>query len=199
MGIKIGYILSILKVGVNFINFVGGDQRWGGVGSSSSASSLELPAHPKAPQKGLPQFRREKSFILAEVLLKKNRQPKIWQIKQDFFNAISWGTWFLSSMFRTCYVCFNCKNFEQSQAKECEEGEDFCFVSFLLFSDIFQYLATVSFLTSETKRAFETSMRVSEWVQDCLQTPDMYSGRRPLTSCGPTCSRCPGAEGLVSS
>ena len=32
--------------------------------------------------------------------------------------------------FRTCYVCFNCKNFEHSQAKECAEGEDFCLVSF---------------------------------------------------------------------
>ena len=39
--------------------------------------------------------------------------------------------------FRTCYVCFNCKNFEHSQAKECAEGEDFCLVRF--FCNLFKF------------------------------------------------------------
>ena len=29
---------------------------------------------------------------------------------------------------RTCYVCYACKNFEHSQAKQCEQGEDYCLV-----------------------------------------------------------------------
>ena len=29
---------------------------------------------------------------------------------------------------RTCYVCYACKNFEHSQAKQCEQDEDYCLV-----------------------------------------------------------------------
>ena len=43
-------------IGIVFHLILGGLQRWGGVGSSSSASSLELQTRPKAPQQGLPYF-----------------------------------------------------------------------------------------------------------------------------------------------
>ena len=99
---------------------LGGEQIWGGVGSSYSASSLDLPTHPKAPLKGLVSF-KDKCF------------------KSFFGNLIS--------LSRTCYVCFNCKNFEHSQAKECDEGEDFCLVSiFAIYAIlVFWYFAKYSF------------------------------------------------------
>ena len=49
--------VTYISIGNVFDQFVGGLQRWGGVGSSSSASSLELQTRPKAPPlQGLPYF-----------------------------------------------------------------------------------------------------------------------------------------------